>query len=103
MGTIIVDNEGEAKRWLPEGLDRDMVSRYAELVPQIVQQLTKPDYGVTNLAELKALDDDDIDEILRDLPLAKRRLIKQSLGGLKRPRQDNENEHENDQQRKRQV
>ena len=49
------------------------------------------------------LDDDDIDEILRDLPLAKRRLIKQSLGGLKRPRQDNENEHENDQQRKRQV
>ena len=72
-------------------------------IPQIVQQLTKPDYGVTNLAELKALDDDDIDEILRDLPLAKRRLIKQSLGGLKRPRQDNENEHENDQQRKRQV
>ena len=35
MGTIIVDNEGEAKRWLPEGLDRDMVSRYAELVPQL--------------------------------------------------------------------
>jgi hypothetical protein len=70
-------------------------------IPQIVPKLTKPEYGVTNLAEL--MDDDDIDGILRDLSLAKRNIIKQSLGGLKRPRQDNENEHENDQQRKRQV
>ena len=48
-------------------------------VPTIAQQFNKPEYGVASLAELFALDDDDVDEILRNLPLGKRKLLKMAI------------------------
>ena len=39
----------------------------------------KPEYGVKTLCELFALEEDDVDEILCSLPLAKKRLIKTRL------------------------
>ena len=48
-------------------------------IGRIVLQFLKPEYEVKTLQELFALDDGDIDEILQDLPLAKRKLIKKSI------------------------
>ena len=48
-------------------------------IGRIVLQFLKPEYEVKTLRELFALDDGDIDEILQDLPLAKKKLIKKSI------------------------
>ena len=44
-----------------------------------MQQFSKPEYGVSILAELFELDDGDVDEVLRNLPLAKRNLLKKAI------------------------
>lgn len=46
-------------------------------VPTIMEQFSK--YGVSTLAELFALDDGDVDEVLGNLPLAKRKLLKKAI------------------------
>ena len=48
-------------------------------VPTIMEQFSKPEYGVSTLAELFALDDGDVDEVLGNLPLANRRLLKKEI------------------------
>ena len=48
-------------------------------VPTIMEQFSKPEYGVSTLAELFALDDGDVDEVLGNLPLAKRKLLKKAI------------------------
>ena len=46
---------------------------------RILLQFLKPEYEVTTLMELFALEDADIDEILEGLPLAKRRALKKHI------------------------
>ena len=48
-------------------------------IPTIMEQFSKPEYGVSTLAELFALDDGDVDEVLGNLPLAKRKLLKKAI------------------------
>lgn len=48
-------------------------------VNSVLLHFNKPEYGVKTLRELFALEESDVDEILRSLPLAKKRLIKISL------------------------
>ena len=43
---------------------------------RILLQFLKPEYEVTKLLELFALEDADIDEVLQGLPLAKRKVLK---------------------------
>jgi hypothetical protein len=63
----------EMKAWLLQiGTEENDIGR-------IVLQFLKPKYEVKTLRELFALDDGDIDEILQDLPLAKKKLIKKSI------------------------
>ena len=67
------------------GADSDLVSWLKNIgigesdVPSIMQQFSKPEYGVSTLAELFALDDGDVDEVLGNLPLAKRKLLKKAI------------------------
>ena len=61
------------KNWLlSKGFDENDQGR-------ILLQFLKPEYEVTKLLELFALEDADIDEILQGLPLAKRRVLKASI------------------------
>ena len=48
-------------------------------VDSVLLHFQKPEYGVKTLCELFALEEDDVDEILCSLPLAKKRLIKTRL------------------------
>lgn len=50
-----------------------------EDVDSVLLHFHKPEYGVKTLCELFALEEDDVDEILCSLPLAKKRLIKTRL------------------------
>ncbi len=48
-------------------------------IPPILLHFNKPEYGVSTLRELFALEDGDIDEILQALPMAKRRVLKKHI------------------------
>jgi len=48
-------------------------------VEGIVHELNRPEFGVNNLKTLFAIDAEDIDDILKNLPLGKRKLIKKSM------------------------
>ena len=70
---IVTPSGSEMKRWLlSKGFDENDQGR-------ILLQFLKPEYEVTKLLELFALEDADIDEILQGLPLAKRRVLKASI------------------------
>ncbi len=45
----------------------------------IMLHFRKPEYEITNLATLEALGDQDLDEVLKDLSLGKKRLLKKAL------------------------
>jgi hypothetical protein len=64
---------GDLDPWLRSiGIDE-------ESVEDILQNFTKPEFGVTSLKILFALDNEDIDEILKGVPLGQRKLIKKSI------------------------
>ena len=70
---IVTPSGSEMKDWLlSEGFDENDRGR-------ILLQFLKPEYEVTTLMELFALEDADIDEILEGLPLAKRRALKKHI------------------------
>jgi hypothetical protein len=70
---IVTPTGSEMKDWLlSKGFDENDRGR-------ILLQFLKPEYEVTKLLELFALEDADIDEILQGLPLAKRRVLKSSI------------------------
>ena len=50
-----------------------------ESIEDILQNFTKPEFGVNSLKILFALDNEDIDEILEGIPLGQRKLIKKSV------------------------
>ena len=64
---------GDLAPWLRSiGIDE-------ESVEDVLQNFTKPEFGVTSLKILFALDNEDIDEILKGVPLGQRKLIKKSI------------------------
>ena len=70
---IVTPSGSEMKDWLlSKGFDENDRGR-------ILLQFLKPEYEVTTLMELFALEDADIDEILEGLPLAKRRALKKHI------------------------
>ena len=71
---IVTPSGSEMKDWL-------LSKGFAEENDRgrILLQFLKPEYEVTTLLELFALEDADIDEILQGLPLAKRRVLKASI------------------------
>ena len=70
---IVTPSGSEMKDWLlSKGFDENDQGR-------ILLQFLKPEYEVTKLLELFALEDADIDEILEGLPLAKRRALKKHI------------------------
>ena len=50
-----------------------------ESIGDVVQTFERPEYGVKTLKMLFALDDEDLDDILKGMPLGQRRLIKRSI------------------------
>jgi hypothetical protein len=70
---IVTPSGSEMKDWLlSKGFAENDRGR-------ILLQFLKPEYEVTTLMELFALEDADIDEILEGLPLAKRRALKKHI------------------------
>ncbi len=70
---IATPSGSQMNSWLlHKGIDENDVGR-------ILLQFIKPEYEVTTLLELFALEDQDIDEVLQGLPLAKRKVLKASI------------------------
>jgi hypothetical protein len=70
---VVTPEGSEMKAWLLSiGLEEISLN-------DIILQFLKPEYGVKTLRELFALEDEDIDEILQGLPLAKKKLLQKSI------------------------
>ena len=50
---------------------------------EVVGQFMKPEFGVSTLKMLFALDEEDVDDIVKDMPLGQRKLIKKSIDAEK--------------------
>jgi len=50
-----------------------------ESIDDVLGQFTKPEFGVTTLKMLFALDEEDVDDIVKTMPLGQRKLIKKSI------------------------
>ena len=66
------DNRNVLHTWL-KNLDLS-----EEEIKYILLQFQKPEYGITDLSIVYLLDDEEIDEVLENLPLGKRKLIKEA-------------------------
>ena len=54
-----------------------------ESIDDVVGQFMKPEFGVSTLKMLFALDEEDVDDIVKDMPLGQRKLIKKSIDAEK--------------------
>ena len=65
---------GDLASWLKEiGVSSE------EHIQRVMLQFTRPEFDITSRPLLFALDEDDVDDILKELPLGLRRLIKKAI------------------------